>query len=159
MHKWYHAVHTFHRTIAGEKVYMLNEQYRMHPKISHFPRHIFYKGALKDGPNVQQEKYGNPLLQAISSKVPAFQPFTVLDLDSQEERGGTSLSNSTEAHLAVHIYLSLRNIANNLLTTSRVAVITPYSQQANLLRQCFSDMLGKNYTKFVEVNTGKLRYL
>jgi hypothetical protein len=138
---------------AGEKVYMLNEQYRMHPQISHFPRHIFYKGALKDGPNVRKKDYGNPLVETITSRVQAFQPFTVLDLDSKEERGGTSLSNSTEADLALFLYDSLKKISNGLSATSRVAVITPYSQQANLLRRKFGDLLGENYTKFVEVNT------
>ncbi|OEU07894.1 P-loop containing nucleoside triphosphate hydrolase protein [Fragilariopsis cylindrus CCMP1102] len=138
---------------TGEKIYMLNEQYRMHPKISHFPRHIFYKGALKDGPNVSKSDYGNPLVKVITSRVPAFQPFTILDLDSQEERGGTSLSNSTEAHLAVHLYTSLKQITGGLSASSRVAVITPYSQQAGLLRRCFGDLLGKDYTKYVEVNT------
>ncbi len=138
---------------AGEEVYMLNEQYRMHPKISHFPRHIFYKGALKDGPNVKKPDYGHSLIAAITSKVEALQPFTVLDLDSKEERGGTSLANSTEADLAVYLYESLKEISNGLSATSRVAVITPYSQQANLLRRKFSALLGENYTKFVEVNT------
>ena len=138
---------------AGEQVYMLDEQYRMHPKISHFPRHIFYKGALKDGPNVVKPDYANPLLPMISSAVPAFQPFTVLDLDSKEERGGTSLSNSTEAHLAVHLYVSLKQITNGLVEKSRVAIITPYSQQAGLLRRCFTDLLGKDFGKYVEINT------
>eukprot|EP00536_Pseudo-nitzschia_multiseries_P000276 jgi/Psemu1/178458/e_gw1.4.295.1 len=138
---------------AGEKVYMLNEQYRMHPKISHFPRHIFYKGALKDGPNVRKPDYGNPLVETITSRIPAFQPFTVLDLDSKEERGGTSLSNSTEADLAVYLYDSLKKITNGMSASSRVAVITPYSQQAGLLRRKFGDLLGKDYTQFVEVNT------
>jgi senataxin len=81
------------------------------------------------------------------------QPFTVLDLDSKEERGGTSLSNSTEAHLAVHLYTSLRNLTLGLSAQSRVAVITPYAQQAGLLKRCFGDLLGKDYEKFVEVNT------
>ncbi len=138
---------------AGEQVYMLNEQYRMHPKISHFPRHIFYKGALKDGPNVRKPDYGRSLVEAITSRVEALQPFTVLDLESKEERGGTSLSNSTEADLAVYLYESLKEISNGLSATSRVAVITPYSQQANVLRRKFSGLLGENYTKFVEVNT------
>jgi senataxin len=138
---------------AGEEVYMLNEQYRMHPKISHFPRHIFYKGALKDGPNVLKPDYGNPLERIITSAVPALQPFTVLDLDSKEERGGTSLSNSSEAHLAVHLYVSLKQITNGLCTKDRVAVITPYSQQAGLLRKCFGDLLGDDYARFIEVNT------
>ncbi|VEU37291.1 unnamed protein product [Pseudo-nitzschia multistriata] len=138
---------------AGEKVYMLDEQYRMHPQISHFPRHIFYKGALKDGPNVSKAGYGNPLVEAITSRLPAFRPFTVLDLDSKEERGGTSLSNSTEADLAVYLYKSLKQITDGASAASRVAVITPYSQQAGLLRRKFGDLLGKNYAQFVEVNT------
>ena len=138
---------------AGEQVFMLNEQYRMHPKISHFPRHIFYKGALKDGPNVRKLDYGSPLVEKITSRVQALQPFTVLDLESKEERGGTSLSNSTEADLAVHLYESLKEISNGLSAASRVAVITPYSQQASVLRRKFSNLLGENYTKFVEVNT------
>ncbi|KAG7374539.1 DNA helicase [Nitzschia inconspicua] len=138
---------------AGEEVHMLNEQYRMHPKISHFPRHIFYKGALLDGPNVQSRSYGNPLLQMITSQIPVFQPFTVLDLDSKEERGGTSLSNSAEAHLAMHLYMSLKQLTNDYVAQDRVAVITPYAQQAGLLRRCFGDVLGKEFAKLIEVNT------
>ena len=56
---------------AGHKVYMLNQQYRMHPAISHFPRWIFYDGNLLDGPNVLEPEYGNPLRQMLLSKVPA----------------------------------------------------------------------------------------
>jgi senataxin len=82
-----------------------------------------------------------------------FQPFTVLDLDSKEERGGTSLSNSAEAHLAVHLYALLRDISKGLSTKSRVAVITPYSQQANTLKRYFGDFLGRSYDRFVEVST------
>ena len=81
------------------------------------------------------------------------QPFTVLDLDSKEDRGGTSLSNSFEAHLAVHLYSSLKDLTLGLSAQSRVAVITPYSQQASLLKRCFGDLLGNNYEKFVEVST------
>ena len=50
---------------------MLNEQYRMHPQISHFPRHIFYGGTLLDGPNVTKPDYGNPLIKSIMSRVPS----------------------------------------------------------------------------------------
>jgi hypothetical protein len=78
----------------------------------------------------------------------------VLDLDSKEERGGTSLSNSGEAQLAVHLYLALRDMSEGVVGSSRVAVITPYAQQASLLRRCFGDALGPNqYERFVEVNT------
>jgi senataxin len=63
------------------------------------------------------------------------------------------LSNSAEAHLAVHLYICLRDLTQGLTSQSRVAVITPYSQQANLLRRYFGDSLGNNYAKYVEVNT------
>ena len=78
---------------------------------------------------------------------------TILDLDSKEERGGTSLSNSSEARLAVFLYSSLKDITQGVSAQSRVAVITPYSQQAKLLRRFFHDLLGKEFERFVEVNT------
>eukprot|EP00980_Cylindrotheca_fusiformis_P023525 scaffold10571_cov154-Cylindrotheca_fusiformis.AAC.3 len=55
---------------AGQQVFMLNEQYRMHPQISHFPRTIFYGGNLHDGPNVRQKDYGNPLRDLFIRNVP-----------------------------------------------------------------------------------------
>lgn len=138
---------------AGQPVYMLNEQYRMHPKISHFPRHIFYGGALLDGPNVVQPDYGNPMRDIICRAVPTFSPLMILDLDSEEERGGTSLSNLSEAKLAVYLYEQLKVISRGLSTSSKVAVITPYAQQCRLLRQSFTDLLGSKYESVVEINT------
>ena len=88
------------------------------------------------------------LLTLISS-----QPLTVLDLDSHEERGGTSLSNSSEARLALYLYSSLSKETENLSSQSRVAIITPYSQQASLLRRTFSSEFGPEYEKRVEINT------
>ncbi len=57
---------------AGHLVYMLNEQYRMHPAISHFPRHIFYRGQLLDGPNVRDPNYGKLVIDKITRQVPNF---------------------------------------------------------------------------------------
>jgi senataxin len=138
---------------AGQPVYMLNEQYRMHPKISHFPRHIFYGGALMDGPNVIQPDYGDPLRSIICRNIPTFSPLMILDLDSKEERGGTSLSNLSEAKLAVYLYEQLKVVSRGLSTSSKVAVITPYAQQMKLLRRSFEDLLGSKFDDYVEVNT------
>lgn len=57
---------------AGHDVYMLNTQYRMHPKISAFPRKIFYAGSLKDGPNVTKSEYGGTEVQLIHNTFPHF---------------------------------------------------------------------------------------
>lgn len=80
-------------------------------------------------------------------------PLTLLDLDSREERGGTSLSNSTEAALAVHLFNTLNSLSAGLSSQSRVAIITPYSQQSNLLKKMFRNTLGDDFTRFVEINT------
>jgi senataxin len=138
---------------AGQPVYMLNEQYRMHPKISHFPRTIFYGGTLLDGPNVRNAEYGNPLRATVCQTLPNFAPFMILDLDSTEERGGTSLSNGAEAQLALFLYVQLKQVSRGLSSQSRVAVITPYAQQSKLLRQVFESSLGPRYTDLVEINT------
>jgi len=52
------------------------------------------------------------------------QPFTVLDLESKEERGVTSLSNSAEAQLALHLFSNLRSGTDGLSVNSRVAVVS-----------------------------------
>ena len=49
---------------------MLNQQYRMHPALSHFPRRMFYGGTVMDGPNVLQPEYGNPLRNLVLIKAP-----------------------------------------------------------------------------------------
>lgn len=54
---------------AGHDVHMLNTQYRMHPKISDFPRRIFYDGKLMDGDNVRHPDFGNPLKRAVCSQI------------------------------------------------------------------------------------------
>mmetsp|Transcript_13454 Transcript_13454/g.20101 ORF Transcript_13454/g.20101 Transcript_13454/m.20101 type:complete len:451 (+) Transcript_13454:3-1355(+) len=138
---------------AGHEVHMLDTQYRMHPSISDFPRRIFYDGKLLDGPNVKNPEYGNPLKNVIFQKFHSFEPFTVLDLESTEERGGTSLSNTTEAQFALHLFNNLKIATGGLSTKSRVAVITPYAQQAALLRRTFANSIGTGYERFVEVNT------
>ena len=72
-----------------------------------------------------------------------------------EERGGTSLSNKQEAMLAVFLYQKLSEYARKLCTESKVAVITPYAQQCNLLRRLFAEALGgpEQSEKLVEINS------
>lgn len=126
----------------------------MHPKISHFPRNIFYKGALLDGPNVKNPNYGSPLIANVTRHVPAFSPFSILDLDSQENRsGGPSLSNASEAKLAVYLVNQLYIIPGVQSSVGKIAVISPYSEQVKLLRRLFENSLGPRCSTIVEINT------
>ena len=45
---------------GGHPVHLLDTQYRMHPRISAFPRQHFYGSLLKDGPNVRGPRYSRP---------------------------------------------------------------------------------------------------
>jgi len=53
----------------------------------------------------------------------------------------------------VHLYQSLLTESGGLSGQSKVAVITPYSQQASLLHRMFSKSLGPHYANRVEINT------
>jgi superfamily I DNA and/or RNA helicase len=119
--------------------------------ISEFPRHIFYQDQLVDGPNVLQSDFGGTLKSVIRVKFPYVQPFNIFDLDSKEKREGTSLSNKHEAMLALQLYCTLDRESDGLLTQSRVAVITSYSQQTGLLRQLFEERYGASYLSRVEI--------
>jgi len=131
----------------------LNTQYRMHPGISEFPRHIFYKGMLLDGLNVRRPDFGGELKDIITRKFPHFRPFNMLDLDSKEERDGTSLSNRDEAELVLHLYRTIDQESEGLVAQTRVAVITPYSQQVSLLHRMFGEAYGASYATRVEIST------
>merc|ERR1719215_1174278 len=139
---------------AGHPVHMLNQQYRMNPAISVFPRTIFYNNTLLDGPNVKHPDYGAPLRRRILSTLSKFQALTVLDLDSAEQRSGTSLSNAAEARLALDLLITLNRVTGGEVGKSSVAVITPYSQQVTVLKRIFQNENGnKNYSSIVEINT------
>jgi len=138
---------------GGHKVHLLNTQYRMNPVISEFPRHIFYEGMLLDGPNVQQPDYGGNLKILIRTKFPYIQPFNIFDLDSKEEREGTSLANKSEAQLVLQLYRTLDRETDGLVAKSRVAIITPYSQQVSLLHRIFSERYGTTYQSRVEISS------
>jgi len=126
----------------------------MHPVISEFPRHIFYRGMLLDGPNVQKPDFGGELKDIITKKFPHFRQFNMLDLDSREERDGTSLSNRDEAELVLHLYRTIDHESEGLVAAqTRVAIITPYSQQVSLLHRIFGEAYGPSYTARVEIST------
>ena len=88
----------------------------------------------------------------ISYFLPSYflQPFTILDIDSSEERDGASLSNKIEANLALHLFTTLRDISQSKV---RMAVITPYQQQVALIRKIFQDKYGLSYSKIVDIST------
>jgi Superfamily I DNA and RNA helicases and helicase subunits len=92
-----------------------------------------------------QKRLTNDILFISSSK-----PFTILDIESKEDKDGTSLSNKTEANLALHLFSALRDTAQ---VKTKIAILTPYQQQVGLLKRIFQDKYGLSYIKLVDIST------
>ena len=134
----------------GCPVTLLTVQYRMHPDIRSFPSRHFYENRLEDAASVTAlppEPYYSQ---------PHCGPYHIFDVargKEQRKQGGGSLSNAAEAELAACMYASLRDFlekqakaaaqaGHRAVPPTSVAVITPYREQRQLLRQTFASVCG-----------------
>ncbi|GBG26048.1 Regulator of nonsense transcripts 1-like [Hondaea fermentalgiana] len=123
---------------AGHPSYLLDTQYRCHPKISAFPSREFYAGRLKDGPNVLEPDYETPGIARFS----VFNPLTFLNVSrARQSSSGDSFRNEDEAVLALNLYETLRFVLkkDELTGDVGIGIITPYREQLELLRSKFKD--------------------
>lgn len=132
---------------AGHFVHLLDTQYRMHPSISAFPRHVFYSGALKDAASV-----GPPNPNYVELFHAQFPPFLFLDVlpslpSSSGSSGGGSTgaaststrSNPREAAVLLQCYLEMKQVSSmsSKPLPGRVGVLTPYREQLKVLERVF----------------------
>jgi len=134
---------------AGYPVRVLNEQYRMHPEISAFPSLEFYQGNLLDGEGVEDRTKRDWHEQR------CFGPFAFYDLHGKEDvpEGSASLVNRAEASFVLCIYTTMLREIRELSDGASVAIISPYKAQVSLLRELFTQALGKERAKMVDINT------
>lgn len=135
------GISLFERLInEGYHYHFLNEQYRMHPLISYFPRMTFYDGNLHDG--IKDRTY----FYQKYYDIPIFNAFSFIDLScSICERNGTSYINPMEAECIFNMYITLLKVTGQNLD-DRVAIITPYKKQVEYFKVLF-----KGYK--IEINT------
>lgn len=112
----------------GLKPALLEIQYRMHPKISHFPCQHFYDGRISDG-------------ESVSARItaPGFDwpdpsvPVCLLAASHGRERSeGTSFTNDVEAQ---HVIQVVQGFLSTGLSPTELGVTTPYGAQVRLIRQ------------------------
>eukprot|EP01053_Blabericola_migrator_P003991 Blabericola_migrator_1__3990@NODE_220_length_11204_cov_64_408458_g187_i0_p3_GENE_NODE_220_length_11204_cov_64_408458_g187_i0NODE_220_length_11204_cov_64_408458_g187_i0_p3_ORF_typecomplete_len977_score218_83AAA_12/PF13087_6/5_7e02AAA_12/PF13087_6/5_1e53AAA_11/PF13086_6/6_6e47AAA_30/PF13604_6/3_5e03AAA_30/PF13604_6/7e18AAA_19/PF13245_6/1_4e02AAA_19/PF13245_6/2e05AAA_19/PF13245_6/8_3e06Viral_helicase1/PF01443_18/15Viral_helicase1/PF01443_18/1_7e11ResIII/PF04851_15/2_2e02ResIII/PF04851_15/9_9e05ResI len=119
---------------ANQKINMLSVQYRMHPKISLFPRETFYTGRLLD--YEKMEEVAKPVIPYYM--IPMFKPLVFFSLDSKETSQNASKVNEDEADLIIQILDILRLLFNSIDEKhaknwqSKVAVISPYAEQVKI---------------------------
>jgi hypothetical protein len=122
---------------------ILNTQYRMHPAISVFPSHQFYKGQIESG--VTAEERPLPLSSSFRWPNPNL-PVVFLSCDDADERASTgplagestsggrsSYRNPGQAEVSVR---AVRGLLSDPTVTS-IAVLTPYNGQVRLLNTRF----------------------
>ena len=123
--------------VCGVPVHTLSVQYRMHPAISHFPRHVFYQGILQDAPSVVAQK--PPFFAAPPYEINPFMFINIVGGRDSVSASTQSRSNPDEAKICVSLYSALAKMAeaNNINLTGRVGIISPYADQVRLLRSEF----------------------
>jgi senataxin len=114
------------RLMAGGMDYsLLNIQYRMHSEISVFPSTKYYGGKLINAAPVE------PRYQALP---PFIAPYSFIHVEGTEERGphGHSFKNILEIR-CILMLLSYLHKRHQIDVTTQVAIITFYSEQAELI--------------------------
>lgn len=126
---------------------LLSVQYRMHRTLMEFPSREFYDGKLIADPSAAD--------RTLADLAPGMDDFAAIPLEFVDTAGGGceeeelpsgSRRNVGEGELVVKLVAQLRAAG---LTTDQIAVITPYSAQAQWLR----DALAQAELGLIEVDT------
>ncbi|MFA6108457.1 MAG: DEAD/DEAH box helicase [Candidatus Latescibacterota bacterium] len=119
----------------SDLVVLLEEQYRMHPVIGRLVSESFYQGRLRDGAGIVDR-------QALADRYPfPGQPLVVVDT-AGETRCSTatgSYSRYNEGSADCCLALALAAVNDGL---DSVAIITPYAEQARLVRRLLAQAGG-----------------
>ena len=117
------------------KVFLLNTQYRMHPRISEISNNIFYEGQLKDADKV---------MDFPSLNIPPFgkSPLVLIDTSrySQCEKvQGGSRINKFHIQKIINILKDISIYQHQTRLNLKIGVITPYAPQASLIRKKYKE--------------------
>ena len=115
----------------GVEVCLLDQQYRMHPKIAEFPSLAFYEGRVGSVPTSKDR----PLVSCLNWPEKDV-PVAFVEIAASESRApdGNSLYNAQEAEAAIAIVKKLID-SNDLAGLGDIGIISPYAAQVRLLQE------------------------
>lgn len=138
------------RQFNDSRLVMLEEQYRMHPKIAGLIAKRFYAGRLETSPDVEalcaeivarKPRPGNPIVLVNTSEL---QPFAQKEAGEQHSAarrfGGNSRFNLISAIVAVELALAALTGQDGDAVPVSVGIITPYAAQARLIAKLLHDL-------------------
>lgn len=114
---------------SGVPTFMLDTQYRMHPKIAEFASDAFYGGKVKNG----VPAYERIPPKGIAWPVPETGVLLINVADAREESDGVSKSNQAEANIVSSLVKDVLDAGE--LTLNDIGIVSPYSAQVRLLRR------------------------
>eukprot|EP00050_Salpingoeca_kvevrii_P022771 m.131797 g.131797 ORF g.131797 m.131797 type:complete len:1494 (-) comp9820_c1_seq1:59-4540(-) len=137
-----------------DRLCFLNEQYRMHPDISFFPSRHFYGARLLDNSSVIARPLA-PWLASSHGPQGFIKPYVVFDVTGREssQRGQPSHCNELECDLAVCLFYHLCVANPGVSFFRRVAIISPYRHQQQILQAAFVRHFGNDILKSVRIGT------
>jgi len=115
---------------------MLNQQYRMHPKISEVPMKMFYDGKVFDGVSEEDrfhEAWTNPLLFVNYCEKSLHEKYCEAQVRNSNitNKDVFSYTNKGEANLIIKILQEM--ICVKGIERDKIGIITPYSAQRDLI--------------------------
>lgn len=131
---------------SGVDTLMLDTQYRMHPALCNFSSREFYGGDLKSGITSGARplnKTDFPFPKRLGSDEADFERAIFIDCEARESLGHTSKENQGQAELCVQVCRLLTasiTTHNGTVAAHSIAVLTPYTRQADLLRRMLSSL-------------------
>ena len=128
----------------GVSTFMLDTQYRMHPKLCELPSKEFYGGNLKSGISILDRQldacdFPFPKETGASGQEDTRLHDSVraifINCDSMEMPGQKSKENRGQAELCTHICKLLTASPTKIDTEHSIVVLTPYTRQAETLKR------------------------
>ncbi len=127
---------------------MLDEQHRMHPTLSEFPRRTFYDGKLEDAATTATIA---PLRSRfLDAQGEHGQYLRFLDHRHPERRSDESILNYKEANLALEVASDLL-LRNPELSGRDIGIVTPYLAQVQLLEASIVRGADPRHSKWVNL--------
>ncbi|AMD19889.1 HCL262Cp [Eremothecium sinecaudum] len=141
----------FVRMEKNYKPHLLDVQYRMHPSISAFPSLEFYHGRLKDGPNMDS------INKRPWHDIQPFGPYKFFDIVTgkhQQNLKTMSYVNYDECQVSIEmVNRLLSTYERNFDFSGKIGIISPYSEQVQIMRKAFRNYFGGTIFKYIDFNT------
>ncbi|UKK02894.2 tRNA-splicing endonuclease [Theileria orientalis] len=145
--------------LCGYPVNFLKLQYRMDPLITRFPSMYFYQNQLINAKKLLSKP------EEDWRQFPLFRPTVFFAIDSHESRSDTSYVNEMEVDLVCQILEMIIEILSSIPSITadeiarKIAVISPYAAQVEILKSTISQRIkinpDKNVADYSSITTSK----